>query len=589
VRLNFKRIRLFVLSSGFACLTAYLGSSSTCLAEKPDLKRYNGKIIGDISIEIVPIFEDSSLGMPYSTANSLKFDTKESTIRQELAFHPGDTFNAFAVSETLRRLRALRYLRHASILPTERGEFVDVKIIVQDTWTLIPQVSVSSGAGNGSQSVGFAESNLFGLGKRAEISLTQDEKREILETVYEDPRFMGGDTRLVGGYFHRSDGREAVFYYGLPFRTLVDPLSWHIAINDDDSVGRLFEDADESYIYRRKSIDVLPRYKISTQNNESEVRRYTFGFDFQESRFYQATLNDYDDLDLDPAQVSNDPRLLPQDRRFVGPNFGFEFIEPDFISMNYIDRFERVEDYNLGTEHDVAFTIAPESFGSDYDALLFSFNRSQGHSFDPDSFIRGEIGIGGRVESEGLVNNIARAEVKYYNILGELKLLGMNLGRHTLATNFSTEYGHELDGDRQLSLGADNGLRGFDARTFNGDKRVLANIEDRIHLADNVYDLVSLGLAGFIDVGGATYDNYGSLFQENLNADFGVGLRFAFPRSSGGRVLRVDIAAPFNDGPDGSSDYQFRVVLDGGQIFSSRLRSESEGAEAANVSVGFER
>ncbi len=581
----------FIVLLGAAFSEASLSAVAQESTQKQlsEFKHLNGKTIGEISIEILPIFEDTSLGVPYSTANSLKISTKESTIRQELNFKPGDVFNTFYLTESLRRLRGLRYLRNINIIPTERGNYVDIRILVQDTWTLIPQISASSGSGNTSRSIGFSESNLFGLGKRAEVSYVKDEATEILETVYEDARFLGGDTRLLGAYFSRTDGRQGLFYYGLPFRTLVDPLSWHVSVDDNDFVGRLFENGTENYIYRKKSTDYDLRYRIAASQDDSMIRRYTFGYSHEEARFYQASSSDYKDLELDPAEVSNDPAFLAKDRRFSGPNFGFEFIEPSFVSMNYIDRFERVEDYNLGVEHDVGFTFAPELLESDYNTLLFSLNRAQGYSFSANAFLRGEIGMAGRVEESGLVNNLGRAELKFYNVLGELSLLGYKLGRHTFAANFASEYGHELDRDRQLSLGADNGLRGFDARTFNGDKRLLMNVEDRVHIADNILDLVSVGFASFVDVGGATYDNYGSLFKENLNADFGIGLRLAFPRSTGGRVLRMDIAAPMNDGQDGSDALQFRIVLDGGQIFSSRLRSESEGIEAANVSVGFEQ
>lgn len=570
-------------------VTAFLFTTTVSAENELFSKRLNGKVINSISVEVIPIFEDPSLGTPYTTVNSIKVATSEATVRQELIFKEGDVFDAFLMSEALRRLRSIRYLRNVVITPIESANGLDIKVSVQDTWTLIPQLSLSSGSGRDSRSFGFAESNLFGLGKRAEVSYAKEESRQSLESVYEDNRVFGGPTRFVGGYFHRSDGQETIGYYGLPFRTLLDPLSWYGTIDQNDSVGRLFEAGDESYIFRQRSVDFSMRYRVARNDQDSNVQRFTVGYDYERAKFYQADLDDYEDLDLDPAEVSNDPAFLAKNRRFSGPNFSYEFIEPDFISMTYIDRFERVEDYNLGVEHDIGFTIAPEVFGSEQDALLFSLNRAQGHAFSPASFIRGEIGMGGRIEDHGLVNGLTRAEIKFYNVLGDSYLGGWWLGRHTFAANFTAEYGDDLDGDRQLNLGADNGLRGYDARSFVGDKRMVLNLEDRVHLAENVFDLMSFGAAGFVDLGGATYDTLGSILSENLNADVGVGLRFAFPRSSGGRVLRVDIAAPLNDGPDGSQSLEFRIIFAGGQIFGSKLRSEAEGAEKANVSVGFER
>jgi hypothetical protein len=53
--------------------------------------------------------------------------------------------------------------------------------------------------------------------------------------------------------------------------------------------------------------------------------------------------------------------------------------------------------------------------------------------------------------------------------------------------------------------------------------------------------------------------------------------------------LRVDLAFPLRDAADGSNAWELRVVFAGGQLFSSRLRSELLGEEKANVAVGFDQ
>ena len=93
----------------------------------------------------------------------------------------------------------------------------------------------------------------------------------------------------------------------------------------------------------------------------------------------------------------------------------------------------------------------------------------------------------------------------------------------------------------------------------------------------------------FADVGGATREPFSELLGNGIYSDVGVGLRFAFPRSSGGRILRVDLAFPLRDGPDGSNSWQLRVVFQGGQLFSSQLRSEAQGSERANIEVGTDK
>jgi hypothetical protein len=95
-----------------------------------------------------------------------------------------------------------------------------------------------------------------------------------------------------------------------------------------------------------------------------------------------------------------------------------------------------------------------------------------------------------------------------------------------------------------------------------------------------------VGGALFFDVGGATDENLGRLFSDRLYPDAGVGFRIAFPRSTGSQVLRIDLAFPMRDSPDGSG-IQLRVSVGGGQAFDSRLPSETVGAENANELVGF--
>jgi hypothetical protein len=308
-----------------------------------------------------------------------------------------------------------------------------------------------------------------------------------------------------------------------------------------------------------------------------------------DGNFSQANQRDYDDLNLNPAVVSNDPSLLPENRRFSGPMVGVQMVEGDFIARNYIDRFDRVVDYNLGNEGALSVTFASEVLGSLNDAFIFSGQRSRGWRIGEDAFARGEIGLASRLGDNGLENSLYRTEVKAYQVLGPKYLGKRFIGKHTLAANFVLEYGEDLDRDRELLVGADNSLRGYEAKTFTGNKRWSLNLEDRIHLYEDLLKLVSVGLAGFVDVGGATSEPLGHLFTNDMFGDVGFGLRLAFPRSTGGRVLRLDVAFPFRDGPDGSDAYKVRVLVAGGQLFSSKLRSETFGPEKASYQIGFDR
>ena len=145
----------------------------------------------------------------------------------------------------------------------------------------------------------------------------------------------------------------------------------------------------------------------------------------------------------------------------------------------------------------------------------------------------------------------------------------------------------KLDSDLEFLLGASNGLRGYEDRTFSGDHRALLNVEDRFHLVEDVYRLLSIGGAVFFDVGGTSRKGVSEIIGDQLYADVGFGLRFGISRSSGGAVLRLDVAFPLREGPDGSQFLEPRILLSSGQLFSARLPSESLRSQAATVSAGF--
>lgn len=566
-------------------LTALLLCTQAGLAESPSPAR----VIGTITVKVIDVFGENDAGGFYRTANSLKINTRQEVIRRELVIKEGDDFSELAVRESERNLRTLPFLRTAFITTREKNGIVDVLVEVQDAWTFLPQFSLSTGSGNTNRSFILAESNLGGFGKRFELGYADEERRSRTQAIVEDLRFMGSSNRLLGAYLDREDGEVTRLEFGTPFRTLLDPKSWGLVISDEDTIGRLFRNGDERYIFRQKHHDLELRYTFATGRPDQTLWRYTFGYDYSDGKFSQATARDYNDLDLDPALVSNELSMLPEDRRFSGPMLGVQMVQGDFIARNYIDRFDRVADYNLGNEGALSVTFASEALGSRADALIFSGQRSRGWRIGEDAFARAEFGLASRLEDNGLENSLYRTEAKAFKVLGPRYIGKRFIGKHTLAANFVLEYGDGLDRDRELLIGADNLLRGYEAKTFTGDKRWAINLEDRVHLYEDLFKLVSLGFAGFVDIGGATSEPLGNLFTDRMYGNVGVGLRLAFPRSTGGRVLRFDIAMPFRDGPDGSDAYSFRVLFAGGQLFSAKLRSETFGPEKASYEIGFDR
>ena len=511
-----------------------------------------------IEVEIREIFDEPDIGFFYRTVNKVKISTREEIVRQELLVHEGDVFDQFLIDESERNLRSLPFLREVSITPVFEADAVDLIVSVQDTWTFFPFINLTSGGGTNKSAVGIAESDLLGYGKRIEFLVAEDEGRRKVEGIWDDSRFLGTYQRLTLGHFQRSDGDRTVVSYGRPFRSLVEPYSWQMEGDQFDLVGKLFENAQESFIYRQSHLALNGGFTFSRGDPEVLLRRYTLGYDFLSDEFKQAEIKDFNEANVDPRTVSHDPGLLAEDRRYSGPYVAYQQIQPDFLSINYVDSFDRIEDFNLGNELRASVGIAPQVLESIDNSLLFSATDSDGTRISPTSFLRGNVGLSARADKHDLSQALLNGQLKYIDVLGARHLGDLYLGKHTLLAALTVDVGQNLDRDFQFLLGAANGLRGYLDRTFSGDQRLILTLEDRFHLFEDVFRLVSIGGAFFVDAGGAGDNGLGDIVTDEFYGDFGFGLRFGLPRSSGGTVVRIDCAFPWRDGPDGSNHLEPR-------------------------------
>ena len=117
--------------------------------------------------------------------------------------------------------------------------------------------------------------------------------------------------------------------------------------------------------------------------------------------------------------------------------------------------------------------------------------------------------------------------------------------RQTLAARISTQMQFGLEGEQQVLLGGNSGLRGYAPRQFSGTKRIRLNLESRTVFWE--HPLVVIGSAVFADVG---YIWTGDTSNIGIpRRSVGLGLRLGLPRLSGSRVYRADLAYPL-DGPE---------------------------------------
>jgi len=563
--------------------------STHASAQPKDQANVNGQgiIIRSITVEIRDIFDEPDLGFAYKSINRLKASTVREVVEREMLLEPGAVYNEFLREESERNLRALSFLREVSVVPVFDGDFVDIVVSVQDAWTLFPQIGFSSGGGTKKTQLGLAEVNLLGYGKRLELFYADDDGREKVESVYKDNRFLGSKENLLLGVFERSDGYRSFIDYGRPFRSLGDSSSWSVNADVYDLVGGLFKNGNERFIYRVKHEEAGAGYALSVAEQENVARRLTFGYKHKLDDFTQADIDDYNDVNVDPNDVDQDPDLLADDRRFSGPLVSYQRLESDFISLRYIDKFQRVEDYNLGNDLRLETWIAPTVLDSSANTLIVSMSDSDGYRLGEESFFRHGTELSSRLDEVGFANTTLGTDFKLLHSFGPIFISDVYLGRHTFASSLEMDLSSGLDRDKEFVLGATNGLRGYEDMTFAGTSRLLLNLEERFYVVDDLFRILSLGGAAFVDLGGTSTKAFGNIFTDDFYGDVGFGLRFGFPRSSGGSVMRMDLAFPIRNGPDGSMQWEPRLFISTGAAFTSRLRNERTGEQSASTSLVF--
>ena len=129
------------------------GQEVTQIEQNP-FKEYEGRVIRKIFVKRRQVFGESIVDTTRIAEgfdrflNSLHANTKESIIRNNyLMFNPGDIISADRLRDNERLMRRSPILHDARILVLPDAKYpnlVDLLVITQDIWSLLPDVAVNS-------------------------------------------------------------------------------------------------------------------------------------------------------------------------------------------------------------------------------------------------------------------------------------------------------------------------------------------------------------------------------------------------------------------------------------------------------------
>jgi hypothetical protein len=473
-------------------------------------------IIRGVQLQRRDIFDPNERSWLARMANRLHFQTRPAVIRRELLFRVGQPYDSALVAESERNLRALGIFRRVQIDSVRTPTGLMLRVITKDGWSTQADWRFRSTGGEVAFTLGLVESNLLGTASTAAIRYRHDPDRSSVALSFRRPRLFAGTVGLGLQYENRSDGRIGAIAIERPFFALTSPRAFRFEAEDHrERVLRFFEGQE------LPSDTLSRRFSLVRSSAAWAVHASSAGY-LRVGVMGQVQRDDFQP-EASPAPFSKTvtgslgPYAVWNRARFL-------------VTRGYAG-FAREEDVNIGLTIRAGLQLAPRAFGYDRDGIGSSVSGRIGASL-PSGFAYLDAITNGLYTAAGLDSGSVQ--------LAGTVVLQPGL-RHVAVLHMEGGWlKNPLPGE-EFDLGLGSGPRAFGSHAFTGNRSFFTTAEYRYTIVDNLGGLVGLGVAGFVDHGGAWYA--GS--RRRVGWDAGVGLRVGASRSSDTPALRFDLARRF--------------------------------------------
>ena len=499
--------------------------------------------IGKITVDALDVYADAEAakGGVYRAANALHPETRDSVIRKFLLFREGDEYKPERLAESERNLRALHYLKSATVTALEPHDgVVDVVVITQDAWSIAPETQAGNKGGETTYGASLSDTNVLGLGKEMAVSWNKGVDRTRFGVDYQDAALNKDLWTTHIAYGHTSDGYDHRLQVRRPFFSFATPWAADISFQGYRLTDKTYEDGVAVSGFSQKHTQMILAYGRALGESDVVASRVTGGLRFTDDSF-------------GPAEEFPD-EAMPQRRSYRYLFARYEHADNDFLKLNFVNKDIRYEDFNLGMQYSAEFGLSPRAFGLDTTSTYGRVQASTGWRFGQHAFVLPSAAIESRFDG-GPQNTIATAGLAFV-------LRGNS--RYPTATVARIAYNAGWRTDPELQFYADGltGLRAYRVYAFAGTRSLVMNLEQRMYLGREMLQLFSPGVVAFIDAGNAANPGSGNLSK--LYTDVGVGLRVGLPRTPK-NLIRVDFGYALRQDLRGNKGLM--VTVSSGQAF----------------------
>jgi len=468
--------------------------------------RLSAQVVDTVVVDNRNIFDRSGDGPGFvgRLANALHVRTRASVIRRSLLLAPGQPYDSARVAESERALRALGVFRFVRVDTTRLGAALALRVVTADGWSSKPQANYSTAGGDQTWEIGYVEENFLGTASELGVSYGKTPDRRRLDFQYLNPHFLVPRTTLLVRYADLSDGKKGAWQVGVPFYQTAARRAFVTYGESGRERVLTFRDGVLVDSTERRALRVGVTGGVALHATSRDYLRLLLGAEWRREDFAQPTAVPF-------------PRST-----FTSGRIGVEVGHVRFRVLEHFNSYARREDVDVSQALRLGAVV--ES-GVGYEA-------------------RGQVSTvwrGGFVLLYGEASGLDSTRLR-----GRLTIVSQNLPRQTLIVH--------LEGGRleRQKPGAEfdpwldqRGPRLYGAHAFTGTRTTWLAFEDRILVAEDLWGMVGLGLAPFVDYGGAWYEDE----AVRLGGNAGVALRFGPTRAVRGDAGELAVGYRFGSAP----------------------------------------
>lgn len=473
----------------------------------------------------------------FRTANALHVVTRRYVVRRELLLRAGEPWDSARAAETERNLRALGVFTDVTVDSVRRDSGLIARVVTRDGWSTRPDFRFRSTGGQVEYTLALFEDNLAGTATQVGVNYRHQVDRTSYQFSFFQPRLIANRVRAGAVWEDRSDGSIVMAELSQPFFNL----------ESRGSLGALLDTRRERILRFFNGQDVAGdtlerRYTLFRSEGGLALRSGPEGY-LRAGLSLQLRRDDY----VPEAFTGAFPRTTTAS---LGP--WLEWRRARYVVTRGFAGFGRQEDVDLSTILRFSLLGAPRAFGYSKDGAGTRLAGRTGLNF-PGGFGFFDLAVNGLVDAAGVDSG---------RVLTAATLVFQPGGGHTLLLHADAGWARRPLPGEEFDLGLGVGPRAFRAHALTGDRTFYATAEYRRTIFRNLLDLVGVGLAGFVDYGGAWYA--GS--PRRTGTDAGIGLRLGASRSSAVEALRIDLARRFANDAQGAG---WVLVVGKGLTFST--------------------